>query len=128
MEAAGFVWRGNATAKSSTTSSTRRSRMMIYQTRSGNAGRANYLTMSRNQHIPGIVGSCWAHGSVSALADRVKIARKGQGIDLNPSVHILNCHGGGSCHGGKCRWPLPVAPQAQQGGQGHLARDVEPCT
>merc|ERR1711994_954828 len=54
----------------------------------------NYFTMSRNQHIPQYCGSCWAHGAVSALADRVKIARGGKGIDINPSEE-------GICPGGK---------------------------
>jgi cathepsin X len=48
-------------------------------------------------------GSCWAHGALSALADRIKIARKGAGDDVNLAIqHILNCAGNvaGSCHGG----------------------------
>ena len=48
-------------------------------------------------------GSCWAHSSMSALADRIKIARDGMGTDINLSIQfLLNCGGSfaGSCHGG----------------------------
>merc|ERR1711918_262884 len=61
----------------------------------------NFCSMSRNQHIPQYCGSCWAHGAVTALADRLKIARGANAIDINPSIqHILNCGNAGSCHGG----------------------------
>ena len=51
-------------------------------------------------------GSCWAHGSVSALGDRIKIARGAKGVDINLSVqHMLNCIGMGSCHGGSLDGP-----------------------
>jgi hypothetical protein len=62
----------------------------------------NYVTTNLNQHIPVYCGSCWAHGSMSALGDRVKIMTKGK-IDFVPAIQvILNCgsDNAGSCHGG----------------------------
>ncbi|KAL3796796.1 hypothetical protein HJC23_010943 [Cyclotella cryptica] len=63
----------------------------------------SFLTHSLNQHIPQYCGSCWAHGALSALADRIKIARNAVGDDINLSIQwVLNCGGGvaGSCWGG----------------------------
>jgi len=69
----------------------------------GNVNGTSYLTKSLNQHLPQYCGSCWAHGAMSALADRIKIARNALGDEINLSVqYILNCgtYTGGSCHGG----------------------------
>mmetsp|Transcript_17363 Transcript_17363/g.21298 ORF Transcript_17363/g.21298 Transcript_17363/m.21298 type:complete len:291 (-) Transcript_17363:69-941(-) len=85
----------------------------------GDVNGTNFLTQSLNQHIPQYCGSCWAHGSVSALADRIKIARKGMGVDINPSVqHILNCEGGGSCHGGTVSGPYQWLYRLSKKGSG----------
>jgi len=79
----------------------------------------NYCTMSRNQHIPQYCGSCWAHGSVSALGDRVKIARGAKGIDINVAVqHILNCGDVGSCHGGSIDGPYQWLHKLSSSGKG----------
>mmetsp|Transcript_40935 Transcript_40935/g.92141 ORF Transcript_40935/g.92141 Transcript_40935/m.92141 type:complete len:334 (+) Transcript_40935:138-1139(+) len=61
------------------------------------------VTKNLNQHLPQYCGSCWAHGALSSLADRIKIARRGRGVEVNLAVQfILNCggHVAGSCHGG----------------------------
>ena len=91
----------------------------------------SYVTKMLNQHIPQCesrhpplclctrkvnshppcycpdCGSCWAHGTTSSLADRIKIARIAQGdekgSEINLSVqHMLNCGKdlAGTCKGG----------------------------
>jgi len=117
VEAAGIVWRGNFS----------NSHDLLSIPESGlpdsftwtNVSGVNYCTMSRNQHIPQYCGSCWAHGAVSALGDRVKIARKAQGIDINLSVqHILNCGDVGSCYGGSVDGPYQWIHQISRAGTG----------
>lgn len=69
-------------------------------------GTRSFVTKDLNQHIPQYCGSCWAHGSLSSLADRVKIARRAQWPDINFSIQaLLNCGTeiAGSCHGGNAK-------------------------
>jgi len=60
------------------------------------------LTTDLNQHIPVYCGSCWAHASMSTLADRLKIASGGRSRDVIPSIQVLlNCgEYVGTCGGG----------------------------
>lgn len=62
----------------------------------------NYMSWSKNQHIPRYCGSCWAQGSTSAIADRFNILtdlKVPSPIALNAQV-IVNEQAGGSCNGG----------------------------
>ena len=67
-----------------------------------NMNGTNYLSWSKNQHIPQYCGSCWAQGTTSAIADRFNILN-----DLNTPTPVgldaqvvVNCQAGGSCDGG----------------------------
>jgi len=74
----------------------------------GDLNGKSYLTQNLNQHVPQYCGSCWAHGTLSALADRIKIQRLSRSKfkskpDINLSAQVLlNCASetAGSCLGG----------------------------
>lgn len=61
----------------------------------------NYLSWTKNQHIPTYCGSCWVQSPTSCIADRINIARNRSWPDLalSPQV-IINCNAGGNCDGG----------------------------
>jgi cathepsin X len=68
-----------------------------------NVNGQSLVTKDLNQHIPQYCGSCWAHGSMSSLSDRIKIIRQGEWPDYNLAIqYILNCgtNVAGSCDGG----------------------------
>eukprot|EP01013_Petalomonas_cantuscygni_P012135 TRINITY_DN2584_c0_g1_i1.p1 TRINITY_DN2584_c0_g1~~TRINITY_DN2584_c0_g1_i1.p1 ORF type:complete len:334 (+),score=53.81 TRINITY_DN2584_c0_g1_i1:82-1083(+) len=125
--AAGLQWRGNATSHSSHEDL---HRLGAYpQSYSWcNKDGVNFCTRMRNQHIPQYCGSCWAHGALSALADRVKIARKAVATDIDLSVqHMLNCGGVGSCRGGSVTGPYEWLKQiSDQTGTGVAFETANP--
>ena len=72
-EQAGIVWRGNSSAVSSHDLLLDPEGGYPADFTWGDKDGVNYLTPSLNQHIPQYCGSCWAHGSVSALGGRIEI-------------------------------------------------------
>ena len=55
-------------------------------------GGKSYVTTDVNQHIPEYCGSCWVHGTVAALNDRVKVMRGGAFPDVMLSRQaLINC-------------------------------------
>lgn len=123
VEAAGIDWRGNFSDSHSRLQALELPDAFTWCDNNG----VNYCTETRNQHLPQYCGSCWAHGSVSALGDRIKIARKGKGIDINLAVqHILNCANVGSCYGGSVDGPYQWLSRISQGGSGIAYETVNP--
>ncbi|GAB4814766.1 hypothetical protein N2152v2_001812 [Parachlorella kessleri] len=57
----------------------------------------NWLVPSWNQHIPVYCGSCWLHGTLSMIQDRLKIVKNATGPDVMLARQtVLNC---GPFHG-----------------------------
>lgn len=52
--------------------------------------RTNHCTPSWNQHNPNYCGSCFAHGALSMIQDRMKIMKGGMDVQLSRQT-FLNC-------------------------------------
>jgi cathepsin X len=124
QEALGVVWRGNhSRSHEELLGAEAYPEEFTWCNKDG----VSYCTMSRNQHIPQYCGSCWAHGSVSALGDRIKIARGAKGVDINLAVqHMLNCGNVGSCHGGSIDGPYQWLMGLSKTGTGISYESAQP--
>jgi len=61
----------------------------------------NYASTDLNQHIPIYCGSCWCHGAMSSVADRINLMSNRTVTDIIPSIQaIINCGDAGDCGGG----------------------------
>lgn len=97
-----------------------------------NVNNTNWLSWTKNQHIPTYCGSCWAQGTTSSIADRINIVRNRTfpDIALSPQV-IINCKAGGSCNGGN---PAGVYVYAKEHGipeencQNYVAKNPDQFT
>jgi len=98
-----------------------------------NINGTNFVSATKNQHIPTYCGSCWAHGTTSALADRFNVLLKDLNptpVDLNAQV-MVNCRAGGTCNGGN---PGGVYQYAYKNGipdsscQQYVAKNLESRT
>jgi cathepsin X len=119
IEVKGIVWRGNHTKEGPNSHDLLPHVSLPDAFTWGNVNGTSYLTPSLNQHIPQYCGSCWSHGSVSALGDRIKIKRKAQGVDIQLSVqHMLNCGNIGSCYGGSVDGPYQWIKRLSESGTG----------
>jgi len=122
-EAMGVVWRGNSSKSHDLLQAVALPDSFSWCDKDG----VNYCTQSRNQHIPQYCGSCWAHGSMSALADRIQIARGGKGPEIKLSIqHLLNCGGVGSCYGGSVDGPYQWLKQISSTGTGIAYESGQP--
>jgi cathepsin X len=68
-----------------------------------NVNGRNYLSWTKNQHIPIYCGSCWAQATTSSLADRFNIKFYDQlasPVALSAQA-VVNCNRGGNCSGGE---------------------------
>jgi cathepsin X len=79
-----------------------------------NVSGKNWLSWTRNQHLPKYCGSCWAQATTSSLSDRINIVRNRTWPDMSLSPQVMiNCKVGGDCGGGS---PIDVYAYANKFG------------